>query len=144
VTPLTIDEYAAVIGHTVWLERRAFEIVGAWARDTSDPGLKLRFAARSAHHGFHARLLEPLVPDTRDHDPARLVRPADDAWAQRLDALAASGAGEGARDGHDQLRTWLRDSHAAALAAMTPVAEAPARRVLGLVVADHAADDAED
>jgi len=123
---LTIDEYGRALGHVVWLERRCFELFGALARAEPDPAAKLAFAAASTHHGFHAALLEPLLPDTRDHDPESFVRPATDADADLTDPAA--------------LLARIDEALAESLAAMTPVAGAAAERLLGLVGADHESD----
>jgi hypothetical protein len=142
VTSLTIDEQARLLGHAVWLEQRCFEVVGGWVRSTSDLAAKLAFAAQSHHHGTHAQLLESLLPATRDHDPAKLIAPLDDGWRRRLDDAAATSS---TVDRVAAARALLDDvlaSHAAALAAMTTVADRPAMRALAEIVDDEQADRA--
>jgi hypothetical protein len=70
-------------------------------------------------------LLEPLLPDTRDHDPEGFVLPVAGA--------------EGLAD-PDALVDRLDETIAAATAAMTPVADAAAIRLLGVVRTEHDSD----
>ena len=86
---LTLDATAAFVGHACWVERRCFETLGAWVPSVPEPEAKLLVARHSRHHGWHAELLGEVLPTTRDHDPARLVAPADPAWP---DVLAEVGA----------------------------------------------------
>ena len=125
-TALTLEEYGRALGQVVWLERRCFELLGELARAEPDPAAKLAFASASTHHGAHAALLEPLLPDTRDHDPESFVRPAKDADANLTDP--------------GTLLVRLDEALAESVAAMTPVADAAAERLLGLVGADHESD----
>jgi hypothetical protein len=141
-TTLTIDEQARLIGHAVWQEQRCFEVLGGWIRSTAEPATKLAFAAQSHHHGTHARLLEPLLPSTRDHDPATFIVPPDDAWPRRLDEAAVAAATDDRTAAARALLDAVVASHEAALAAMTPVADAPATRALRAVVADEREDRA--
>jgi hypothetical protein len=127
VTALTLEEYGRRIGELVWLERRCFEVLGAQARAEADAGTKLALATASAHHGFHAALLEPLLPDTRDHRPDELIAPPQSGLDVTVPESATVEALLGA----------LADAHARAAEAVTPVAEAAARRVLAMVAVDH-------
>jgi hypothetical protein len=126
-TALTLEEYGRCIGELVWLERRCFEVLGAHARAESDAGAKLALATASAHHGFHAVLLEPLLPDTRDHRPDELIAPPRSGIDLTDPASATAEA----------LLRALAEAHARAAEAVTPVAESAARRVLAMVAVDH-------
>jgi hypothetical protein len=141
-TTLTIDEQAQLVGHAVWLERRCFEVLGSWVRSTPDPAAKLAFAMQSHRHGTHAQLLEPLLPATRDHDPASFVVPLDDGWPTRLDETATAATPEDRIAGARALLDAVIASHESALAAMTPVADGPAVRALRAVVTDEHEDRA--
>ena len=139
---LTIDDSARLLSHATWLERRLFEVLGSWVAPTLEPAVKLAFARHSRHHGWHAQLLEPLRPETRDHDVDQRG-PLDMEWrtlisrmlaaattAQRLDrALEVLGSTISAYDQH--------------LAAMRPVRDGPARRALGLVLEHERVELAE-
>lgn len=127
VTALTLEEYGRCIGELVWLERRCFEVLGAQARAEPDAGTKVALATASAHHGVHAGLLEPLLPDTRDHRPTELIA----APQSGLDATDPESANV------EALLGALADAHARAAEAVTPIAEAAARRVLAMVAVDH-------
>jgi hypothetical protein len=124
---LTLEEYGRCIGELVWLERRCFEVLGEHARAESDAGTKLALASASAHHGFHAVLLEALVPDTRDHRPDEMIAPPQGG----LDVTDPASATV------EALVRALAEAHARAAEAVTPVAEAAARRVLAMVAVDH-------
>ena len=75
-------------------------------------------------------MLEPLVPDTRDHRPDELIAPPrtglDDSQPGSASVESLLGA--------------LADAHTRAADAVTPIAEAAARRVLAMVVVDHEGD----
>ena len=86
---LTINDTDQFLSHAVWLERRLFEIVGGCVASTSEPVAKLAFARQSRRHGWHAELLEPLRPDTRDHDPA-VSAPLDPTWRTDVSRLLAA------------------------------------------------------
>jgi hypothetical protein len=141
-TTSTIDAQARLLGHAVWLEQRCFEVLGGWIRSTPEPAEKLAFAAQSHHHGTHAQLLEPLLPSTRDHDPATFVAPLDDEWPRRLAEAAAAEATDDRTAAARTLLDAVIASHESALAAMTPVADAPAMRALRAVVTDEREDRA--
>jgi hypothetical protein len=125
-TELTLDEYGRALGHLVWLERRAFEVLGEAARDESDPATKLALAGQSAHHGLHATLLEALLPSTRDHDPVALVGPSE--------------ASDEAVTGPAAALDRLAEAHAALRGRLGPVADAAAIRRLAFVGVDHESD----
>lgn len=122
-TELTLEEYGRALGAIVWLERRAFEVLGELARQERDPAEKIRLAAQSAHHGFHAALLEPMLPSARDHDPVALVD-----------------AGDTALTGPEALLERLLDAHAGLVERLGAVADAAAIRLLRLVALDHESD----
>jgi hypothetical protein len=89
---LSIDATAAVIGHACWLEARCFELLGGWVPLIAEPEVKLLVARHSRHHGWHVELLTEVLPATRDHDPRRLVVPAEHRWATAVELVAGDAA----------------------------------------------------
>jgi hypothetical protein len=134
-----IRDTARRLAHLAWVERRLFEVVGAWVVGTADGEVAALFAARSMHHGWRASLLEEQVPVLHDLDPAELAPP--DAFVHLLDAVAASA------DDRERLVALahvvgphLAARHQALLGDATPVADGPMARVLRLVVVDEQDD----
>jgi len=136
---LTIDDSARFLGHATWLERRLFEVLGGWVTSAPEPAVKLALARHSRHHAWYAELLEPLRPDTRDHDVDARA-PLDAGWrtlvarmlaasttAQRLDRLIEALVGTIA----------LYEQY---VGATRFVRDAPTRRVLGLVLEGERAE----
>jgi hypothetical protein len=134
---LTLDESARRLGELVAAKQIQFECLGSWARSVSDPTLTLVLARVSAHQGWSARLLESLLPVTRDHDPVAVV----DRQRARV------GAGElqaGPSDDGGNPQALVEAARAALLCliqtaeslagALSPVADPAARRLLQLVV----------
>jgi hypothetical protein len=134
-----IRDTARSLAHLAWVERRLFEVVGAWVVGTADGEVAALFAARSMHHGWRASLLEAQVPVLHDLDPVELAPPA--TTVDLLGAVAASA------DDLERLVALaqvvgphLVARHEALLRAATPVADGPVARVLRLVVVDEQDD----
>jgi len=138
---MTLDESARRLGRIVWFERRLFEVMGRWVPSTPEPSVKLMLARQSRHHGEHAAAVEVVLPETRDHDPAVLVAPADPAHAARFEEA-------GGRVGTDERLRWLVDellpdqlaTCEAFLAEASPVRDGPAIRALIFVLAEERAE----
>jgi hypothetical protein len=143
---LSIDDTAAVLGHACWLETRCFELLGAWVPVITEPELKLLAARHSRHHGWHVELLSEVLPATRDHDPRRLVAPADVRWGAAVDLVggdATTTTAERLTGLYQALLPRLVVSHVAALDATSPVSDGPVARRLRIVIEDERADLAE-
>lgn len=72
-TPFTIVETAIVLAWYQHVERRLFEIVGAWVPSVPEPRAKVALAAAARRHAWHAELWEerrPLLHDLTPHVPA--------------------------------------------------------------------------
>lgn len=141
-TGLTIDDSARFLGHVTWLEGRLFEVVGEWVRSTPEPAVKLALARQSRHHGGHVELLEPLRPDTRDHD-LEARAPLDPGWRTLVARLiAASSTAQRLERLAETLGPTIQcyEDH---LGAMRPVRDGPTRRALLLVLDDQRAALAE-
>lgn len=129
---MQIDEAAQRVGELAWVEQRLFEVLGAWAASTPEPGLKVVLATQSRLHGDHVLTLTAVLPDTRDHDPEALVAPPAVDPTAALDGLAE-------RD--ERLRTLLDEVLPAHLGALerfvadaSPISDGPARRAVAAVL----------
>lgn len=139
---LTIDDTARFLRHATWLERRLFESVGAWVPSTPERAVKLAFARESRRFGWHAELLEPLRPSTRDHDIAERG-PLDAGWRTLVARmLAATDTGARLERLEDVLGSAI-DCYEVHVAAMRSFRDGPVLRVVRIVVDDERAALAE-
>jgi hypothetical protein len=139
---LTIDDTARFLSHATWLERRLFEAVGAWVPSTPERAVKLAFARESRRFGWHAELLEPLRPSTRDHDVAERG-PLDAGWRQLVARmLAATNTAARLERLEDVLGSAI-DCYETHLAAMRSFRDGPVLRVVRIVLDDERAALAE-
>lgn len=129
---MLIRDTARRLAHHAWLERRLFEVVGAWVGEPSDGEAAGVLGAISQHHGWRADQLQPLLPVLHDLDRAELepnptwVALIDDAAAP--DALLARLLGLAHVVLPEVLAGYERD-----LSGLGPVADAPVVRVLTIV-----------
>jgi len=86
----TLFEAAHVIGAYAWLEERLFEVLGGWVATVAEPEVKLRLAADSHHHAWHASLWRERLPELRELAGTEFVVPAGEQEAAFVAALAAS------------------------------------------------------
>jgi hypothetical protein len=139
---LTLDDTAQFLGHATWLERKLFAAVGDWVRSTPEPAVKLAFARESRHHGWHAELLEPLRPDTRDH-PLDGLGPFDASWRTMTSKMLAANTTAARLERLEGLLVRTVDCYEEHLGALRPVRDAPLERILRLLLDDERADLAE-
>jgi hypothetical protein len=139
---LTLDDTARFLGHATWLERKLFTTIGDWVRSTSEPAVKVAFARESRHHGWHAELLEPMRPDTRDH-PLDDRNPFDAGWRSMATRLVVAKTTAARLEGLAELLARTVECYQEHLGALSPVRDAPLERVLRVVLADERADLAE-
>ena len=139
---LTLDDTAQFLGHATWLERKLFSTLGDWVRSTPEPAVKVAFARESRHHGWHAELLEPLRPDTRDH-PLDDRNPFDAGWRSMTTKLVTAATTSARLERLGDLMSRTVECYEEHLAALSPVRDAPLERVLRAVLEDHRADLAE-
>lgn len=85
----SLDVAARTLGGYAWLEGRLFEILGAWVHDVPEPEVKIRLAADSYHHAWHAALWRERLPVSQGTDGERLVAPAG-PWAAFVTAFQQS------------------------------------------------------
>jgi hypothetical protein len=133
---MDIHEAARRVGALAWTEQRLFEIVGGWVASTPELDAKLLFARLSRHHGDHVVALTEVLPDTRDHDPSRLVAAGDDDPTGPLTGTASTPARlatlvEAVSQQLTALDLLLADG--------SPVRDAPVLRVARVVRDDDAA-----
>jgi hypothetical protein len=90
-----IDELGGLVGAYGWVERRIFQLTGAWASAPSEgadavlgPELRVWCAAVSRHHGELAGRWAERLPVRAGVDPAALVVAPAGPLAGALDALA--------------------------------------------------------
>ncbi|MEX2267371.1 MAG: hypothetical protein WEA75_01660 [Acidimicrobiia bacterium] len=139
---LTIDDLARFLSHATWLERRLFEVLGRWVTTTPEPGIKLALGRHSRHHAWHAQLLEPLRPDTRDHHVEQRA-PLDKEWRTRVSRMLAAATTSTRLERALDVLVGTIACYEQHLAAMRPVRDGPARRAVGLVRALERAELAE-
>ena len=141
VPGLTIDDSARFLGHATWLERRLFEVVGGRSTSVPEPAVKLALARHSRRHAWYAELLEPLRPDTRDHDLE--VRPLDAGWRSRVNRMLGASTTPALLERLIETLGGTIALYEQYLGATRAVRDAPVRRVLGLVVEAERAEVGE-
>jgi hypothetical protein len=139
---LTIDDTARLLGHATWLERRLFEVFGSWVPSTPEPALKLALARHSRHHAWHAELLEPLRPDTRDHAVDQRA-PLDKEWRTLVSRMLAAATTTQRLERGVEVLVGTIACYEQHLAVMRPVRDGPIRRALGLVLEHERAEVGE-
>ena len=85
---LTLAQAAERFGAYCWVERRLFELTGAWAAEAIPPEARIHLDVVSGQHGWHAGLWADRLPvlDGVDHDA--LIRPGGPAMGPLLDELS--------------------------------------------------------
>jgi len=139
---LTIDDTARFLSHATWLERRLFETVGAWVPSTPERAVKLAFARESRRFGWHAELLEPLRPSTRDHDVADRG-PLDAGWRTLIARMLAGTTTAARLERLQDVLGLAIDCYEAHLAQMRGFRDGPVLRVVQIVLDDERAALAE-
>ena len=139
---LTIDDSARLLSHATWLEHRLFEVFGSWVQSTPGPALKLALARHSRHHAWHAELLEPLRPDTRDHAVDQRA-PLDKEWRSLVSRMLAAATTAQRLERAVEVLVPTIACYEQHLAVMRPVRDGPVRRALGLVVEHERAEARE-
>ncbi len=163
VVPLEIQ--ACLVGGYQWVERRLFEVLGAWVGSEPVPEAQLLFDVYSLQHAWHAELFADRLPTLDSIDPATLTVPPTAGVDRALLVLAggmrhpdgepngAPGAGTEGDEGRPALTaggTLLRlvglgrvvlprlvSGYGRHLRRLSPVAEAPLHRALRLVLRDE-------
>jgi hypothetical protein len=144
--PLTLVESARRYGQACWLERRLFEICGAWAADTAEPAARPFLAAHAAHHAWHAEVIEGRLPRASGFEGDGFIAPPTPAFAALVDDVAAIGpdrTGERLVALYRVLVPHLVASYEAHRDRLTRVTDGPGRRWMRLILADEHHDLAD-
>jgi hypothetical protein len=167
---LPLEDTAALVGTYRWIEAALHATLGAWVRHVPLPAVQVHLDAQSMRHAWHADLWAERLPVLRDAVPDALTRPSpaaaallagldgadgphDDRAADgRPDDRAADGPHDDrADDGPPGALPLLAGLYRVALPRLiatysrhlevvSPVADAPLRRALRLVLADEVED----
>ncbi|MCB1248851.1 MAG: hypothetical protein R2699_07745 [Acidimicrobiales bacterium] len=85
-----IEAMARRVGAYVWVERRLFEVLGAWTPVVPELDVKLRLAVHSAHHAERADRFYARLPELRELPADDVCVPTTAAVASLVDAVAAA------------------------------------------------------
>ncbi len=143
---LRLHEVATRFGAYRWVERRLFELTGAWAAAPGLPDEAQVFCFEvSAQHAWHAELWEARLPALAGVDRERLTRPLGPTVEPLLERLSPE-----AFDGTDEaagrrflvglarvVLPLLVVSYRGLGRRLVPVADGPAIRALTLVLRDE-------
>jgi len=143
----TIEETARRIRNYQWLEMRLFEVLGGWIQTIPELEVKVMLARHCYHHAWHAQLWHTVLPGLPQGGPGSLTVPAN----EHLEALVrALGDHQGPDSTTEKLVGVYRVLLPMAIAAYqvhlsraSDVADGPAKRCLGIVLADERADVGE-
>lgn len=139
---VTLDAAARKLGAWCWAERRCFEILGGWVRDTEEPALKAMFAAHSRHHAWRAERWYEILPRAYVAPVAQLVGDPGDGAV--FDALAGvEGSGQRLAAHYHLVYRELVSAYEASPDLMSPATDAPALRAIRIIVGDALHDLAE-
>ncbi|HUO47625.1 MAG TPA: hypothetical protein VMU09_02205, partial [Acidimicrobiales bacterium] len=138
-----------VLGAYQWIERRTFEVLGAWVATEGVAQARVLFDVQSQQHAWHAELFAERMPSIEGTDAASYVLPPT-AEVDRLFASVGGGPGapgdaaRGASGGtllrlvglSRVLLPRLIAGYGLHLARCAPVADAPLSRALRLALRD--------
>jgi hypothetical protein len=85
---LSLEVAARLVGSYQWVERRLFEVLGAWVESEPVPEAQLLFDIYSQQHAWHAELFADRLPALDSVDPGSLVLPPN-AEVDRVLAVLA-------------------------------------------------------
>lgn len=91
--PLSLHDTARRLGAYVWLEGRAFEVLGSWVPTVPEPAAKVCLATQSRLHGWHAEVWAAAMPAVRGLPREEVVTPATAEVVTFFDALQRAGDG---------------------------------------------------
>jgi hypothetical protein len=145
--PISRLEVEAVLhGAYRWVERRLYELTGAWAgANDVAPEVRVHLFEMSARHAWHAELWEERLPVLAGVDPDALTQPLGSALGRLVDALGTVGTDE-AGGGRQLARLAalyrvvlprLVVTYRAHLGRLAGVPPGPAARALVLVLRDE-------
>lgn len=92
---LTLQDQARLVGGYQWVERRLFEVLGAWVGSEPVAEAQMLYDVYSQQHAWHAELLAERLPVLDSLDPATLTVPPDAEVDRALGLLAGTVPGQG-------------------------------------------------
>jgi hypothetical protein len=141
---LSLEEMAQRVGGYQWLEMQTFELLGRWVQQVPEISVKVMLGTHCYHHSWHAELWQQRLPELRELDVARLVRPPSPQIAAVMTTLReADGAGltiEKLAGAYRVLIPRKIGMYTDHLRVASPVADAALIRSLQFALADEMAD----
>ena len=158
---LPLETTAALVGEYRWIETTLYATLGAWVSDLPLAGVQVRLDAQSMRHAWHAELFGDRLPVRAAVDPDALTGPSPAAAAlfAALDGIEVPEVGPGSswppadrvpapRPGalprlaglYRVVLPRLVTTYTRHLQVAAPVADAPLRRALRLVLRDEVED----
>lgn len=138
---LALEESAREAGRRCWMERRLFEILGAWVGATPEPEARMLLDRHSQHHAWRAGQWWERLPVLADVERDLLCSPPDGPLPSALDRLATvEGTVRRLVCAYRVVmpRMWaLYERHRLAA---DPLADSSTLRTLSMVMADLASD----
>jgi len=137
---LALAQAAELLGAYCFVERRLFELTGAWSGELGVPRLAVHLDQVSQQHAWHAELWADRLPVLAGIEPASLVAPAGPALGPVLDALAATDTAVERLAGlYRCVLPRLLVTYGRHLRRAVPATDAPVIRALRLVRTDELA-----
>jgi len=137
-----LQDTARSLGRWCWAERRCFEVLGGWVRDTPEPELKALFARHSRHHAWRADRWAEILPRAYVPTASELVTGGSDTIV--FDLLGTEGPSANRLVAHyDVVYPALLAAYETSTAVMQPVTHGPALRATRIILGDAAHDLAE-
>lgn len=143
---LSMREVDRLVARYVWLERRRFEVLGAWVPSVPEPEVVAVLATQAHHHAWHASLWERHLPRRSGYRPDGGPA-ASEALSAFVDAVAEPSGPETSVvrlvGAFRVLGPRAVADYAAQLFRATTVSDGAFSRTCRLVLADQRADGLE-
>lgn len=139
-TALELGQSAELLGAYCFVERRLFELTGAWSVEVDLPRLQVHLDQVSQQHAWHAELWAERLPVLAGVEPASLIAPLGPALGGVLDLLAAAPTSPERLAGlYRCVLPRLLATYGRHLRRAAPATDAPVVRALRLVRTDELA-----
>jgi hypothetical protein len=136
-----IEEAARRSGAYRWVELRLFEALGAWAATVPELEAAALLGAHGSHHAWHAELWQERLPAHAGADVDDLTRPANEAVARFMDAMAQPEPTlERLVGAYRVLAPRLITAYSRHRDAISALVDAPTARILDFVLHDEMQD----
>jgi len=138
---LELGQAAELLGTYCFVERRLFELTGAWSVEVDLPRVQVHLDELSQQHAWHAELWAERLPVLAGVEPETLIGPAAAPGAARvLDDLEQAGSALERMAGlHRCVLPRLLATYGRHLRRAIPATDAPVVRALRLVRTDELA-----